>query len=174
MVVEMYRDVKNWSVQVESYDCGCKKAQILRNVPDSLNLGWREELSKSAQYLLWRSPRRALDQDPGFWADSASGEPRDNTRSIGSNLHTQKGRATASIRLSRPPPRAVDAPEAQVVVVRPPRSRRVEDRVGGVDAGHAVHAAGVPVGVVLQSQPSVRRADFRLGCCWCYVECCVV
>ena len=42
MVVEMYRDVKNWSVQVESYDCGCKKAQILRNVPDSLNLGWRK------------------------------------------------------------------------------------------------------------------------------------
>ena len=89
MVVEMYRDVKNWSVQVESYDCGCKKAQILRNVPDSLNLGWREELSKSAQYLLWRSPRRALDQNPGFWADSAGGEPRDNTRSIRSNLHTK-------------------------------------------------------------------------------------
>ena len=25
MVVEMYRVVKNWSVQVESYDCGCKR-----------------------------------------------------------------------------------------------------------------------------------------------------
>ena len=162
MVVEMYRDVKNWSVQVESYDCGCKKAQILRNVPDSLNLGWREELSKSAQYLLWRSPRRALDQDPGFWADSAGGEPRDNRWSISSNLHTQKGRATASIRLSRPPPRAVEAPEPQVVVVRPPRARRVEHRVGGVDAGHAVHAASVPVRMVLEREPSVGRPNFTL------------
>ena len=49
----------------------------------------KSDLSKSAQYLLWRSPRRALDQDPGFWADSAGGEPRDNRRLISSNLHNK-------------------------------------------------------------------------------------
>ena len=105
VVVEMYRDVKNWSVQVESYDCGCKKAQILRNVPDSLNLGWREELSKSAQYLLWRSPRRALDQDPGFWADSDGGNPRDNRRSISSFLHTKNAQDAQQHQSAAPAPR---------------------------------------------------------------------
>ena len=134
-------------------------------VPDSLNLGWREELSKSAQYSLWRSPRRALDQHPGFWADSAGGNPRDNRRSISSNLpHKKRTGRTASIRrLRASPPRAVEAPEPQVVVVRPPRARRVEDRVGGVDPGHAVHAASVPVRVVLEREPSVCRTDLGLG-----------
>ena len=143
-----------------------QSAQILYKSGRCSNCGFVADPSKSAQYLPWRSPRRALDQDPGFWADSAGGNPRDNRRPISSFLHHTKKRTgrTASIRRASPP-RAVEAPEPQVVVVRPPRARRVEDRVGGVDAGHPFFTSrAAPVRVVFEREPSVRRTDLRLRC----------
>ena len=78
-------------------------------------------------------------------------------------------RRTSIRRPRASPSRAVEAPEPQVVVVRPPRARRVEDRVGGVDAGHPFFTSrAAPVRVVLEREPSVGRADLRLGCRRCH------